>query len=60
MAIHTLSYLSISPDQRKASADVARQRLRDRMSDPLLTSEQLERLYAELMKLDQWEAGQAE
>lgn len=57
MAVKTLSYLELSPEDRKVAARQARERLRGLMANPLLTPENRETLADHLAHLDDWEAG---
>jgi hypothetical protein len=57
MAIKTLTYLDLSPEQRRAAAKGARDRLRTLLANPLLTAQQREILGDHLTQLDLWEGG---
>ena len=57
MAIKTLTYLDLSPEQRRAAAKGARDRIRTLSANPLLTAQQREVLGGHLAHLDLWEAG---
>ena len=60
MAIGSLSFLDLTLEQRRASADLARQRFRDAMLNPTLTPEQIQVLQDAIAKMDRWEAGQTD
>jgi hypothetical protein len=60
MATKTLSYLDLTPQQRRDGAKAARERLRQYMANPFLTPEQHEQLAAQMARIDQWEAGSLE
>lgn len=57
MAIQSLNYRDLSPDQRSASAARARDKIREQLSNLLLTDEQRELLSKELERIDAWEVG---
>jgi len=57
MAIRTLTYLDLSPEDRQTAAKQARERLRGMLANPLLTAENREVLADHLAHLDKWEAG---
>ena len=60
MAIKTLSYLDLTPEQRRTGSKAARERLRSLASNPFLTNEQKEQLSEQMRKLDLWEHGKLE
>ena len=57
MAVRTLSYLDLTPAQRRKGAGVARDRLRSLMGNPFLTADQKAHLQNEMHRLDLWEKG---
>lgn len=60
MAIKTLSYLDLTPEQRRNGAKQARERLRSLAGNPFLTEDQRTQLQEQLRKLDLWEHGKLE
>lgn len=57
MAIKTLSYLDLTPEQRRDGARTARERLRSLSANPFLTAEQHAQIAEQMVHLDHWEAG---
>jgi hypothetical protein len=55
MAVQTLSYLDLTPEQRRRGANAARERIRGLLVNPFLTSDQKTHLQGELHRLDLWE-----
>jgi hypothetical protein len=60
MAIKTISYLALTPEQRREGARVARERLRSLSFSPFLTEDQHAQLREQMVRLDAWEAGTLE
>jgi hypothetical protein len=60
MPIVRMSYLDLSPEQRRAGAKVVKERLRASLSNPNLTPEQLQQLQGQLQKIELWEKGALE
>lgn len=57
MAIRALSYLDLTPAQRKVAADRVRGRLQALLADPLLAPEQKYVIQQQVERVDAWEAG---
>ncbi len=60
MAIKTISYLELTPEQRREGARLARERLRVLSANPFLTEDQHAQLRDQMLRLDAWEAGTLE
>jgi hypothetical protein len=58
MAVRHLSYLDLTPDQRYASAGLAREKLRGLLANPFLTREQLTSINDQIHRIDLWEKGE--
>lgn len=58
MALHQLTYLDLTAEQRQLAASAARERLRQHTQNPFLTTEQAALLEVEQAKLGRWETGQ--
>jgi hypothetical protein len=56
--IRSMTYLDLTPEQRKKGASVARERLRGVLANPFLTEEQRLHVHDEMHRLDKWEKGQ--
>jgi hypothetical protein len=57
MTQKTLTYRDIPRDQRQAAATKALIKLRERLTDPSLTQEQIDAVLARVMHLNSWSAG---
>lgn len=55
MAIRTLSYKDLSPEQRREGAKKARERIQGALLNPSLTTDQLAYLKTQMARVDQWE-----
>ncbi len=58
MAVKRITYLDLSPEQRRKGAEQARLRLRGVLANPFLPAEQVRQVHQQLEHLDQWEKGQ--
>jgi hypothetical protein len=58
MTIKHISYLELTPEQRRKGAADARKRITGMMSTPFLTGDQHLALQAQLKSIDQWEKGE--
>lgn len=59
MAVRHLTYLDLTPDQRREGAARAREKYRSVLANPFLTKEQSEAVQKEIAKIDSWERGTA-
>lgn len=57
MAARSLSYLDITPEQRREAAARTKSQLRSLLANPANTMEQRALLQARIAHLSQWEAG---
>ena len=57
MATKTISYLDLTPEQRRDGARTARERLRSLSANPFLTPDQHAQIAEQMVRLDHWEAG---
>lgn len=57
MAIGKLTYLDLTPEQRREGAKAARERIRNAQMSPALDISQQAYLKAEAEKIDAWEKG---
>lgn len=55
MAIGKLTYLDLTPEQRREGAKVARERIRNSQMSPALDAAQQAYLKSEAEKIDAWE-----
>lgn len=60
MAVKHLSYLDLTPEQRREGAQKGRERIQAMLMSPLLTGDQIAALHQQLDRLDQWEQGKIE
>lgn len=60
MAIQHLTYLDLTPEQRREGAKRARDQLRSLLQNPMLTPEQLTALSDRMVHIDNWEKGALE
>jgi hypothetical protein len=58
MAVKHMNYLDIPVEQRREAAAVARKRLHDHLSSPVLTPDQAATIHSKLVEIDKWEAGE--
>ena len=56
--IKHLSYLDLTPEQRRKGADSARKRVMGMMSTPFLTGDQKMALQEQMNQIDRWERGE--
>lgn len=57
MAIKHLTYLDLTPAQRREGATVARERLQASLGTPFLNQDQRQVVLAEMARVVDWEAG---
>lgn len=57
MAIKTISYLDLTPEQRREGARTARARLRALAANPFLNDDQRKQIADQMAHLDRWEFG---
>jgi hypothetical protein len=57
MAIKHLTYLDLTPEQRRDSARKARAQIQQQLANVLITPDQQQTLLTHLDKVNQWEAG---
>lgn len=57
MGVKHMTYLDLSPEQRREAANEARARLQTHLSNPTLSVEQQAVIMKQLTDLDRWEAG---
>ena len=57
MAIKTMSYLELTPEQRRFGAKAMKDRLRASLANASLTPEQQKQVSAQIAHLDKWERG---
>jgi len=57
MGIKTLTYLDLTPEQRRSGAKAAKDRLRSAMMNPMLTDEQRKGLQDQVAHLEKWARG---
>jgi len=60
MSVIRMSYLDLSPEQRKKGAKAVKDRIQASLSNPDLAPEQIQQLHNQLKKIDLWERGAAE
>jgi hypothetical protein len=57
MAIKHLTYLDLTPEQRRDSARKARAQIQQQLANILITPDQQKTLLGHLDRVNQWEAG---
>jgi hypothetical protein len=58
MAIQHVTYLDLTPEQRRDAAKTARTRLQTMISNPFLQPDQVKYLHDQMERLVQWERGE--
>ena len=57
MAIKLLTYLDLTPEQRKKAASAARGQLQAAAANPFLAADQRKAIVGQMARLSQWEQG---
>jgi len=57
MPVIRMSYLDLSPEQRKSGAKPVKERIKASLSQPDLAPDQMKQLHERLMKIEKWEKG---
>ena len=57
MAVKLLTYLDLTPEQRKKAAQTARGQLQAAASNPFLVAGQRSMVVGQMQRLSQWEQG---